>query len=319
MDKYDLKEYVKAVEGELGVDPRTVRLYDELADFAAKDAPATVLSDAFRGGYMMRYGAHLLPFAHGQMLNLETGAREPIVPGQRVWRIKTLHWQIPEQPEYAELLRWREHYLLDKEPQWMPKAYVINTSGVPLPLRERVEPPGGRETELQCVARDVVSLLASILSPLLYTVLDRICPALFERAHRRRELVVLSGTGTEGKSLLFALLRLVALAHVVKAEALAVGGRSLGGNNESWFKAKEAAIVVIEEVDGILNGNAYKDLSGGNGVSISCSKKYGHGIETKFCGLVVLITNSRLNFRPLHAAIADRMLFARMRSKCVLC
>jgi hypothetical protein len=33
---------------------------------------------------MMRYGAHLLPFEHGQMLNLETGAREAIVPGQRV-------------------------------------------------------------------------------------------------------------------------------------------------------------------------------------------------------------------------------------------
>jgi hypothetical protein len=30
----------------------------------------------------------------------------------------------------------------------------------------------------------------------------------------------------------------------------------------------------------MLDGNAYKDLSGGNGVSISCSKKYGHEIET---------------------------------------
>jgi hypothetical protein len=77
MDKYALKEYVKAVEGELGVDPRTARLYDELADFAAKDAPATVSSDAFRGGYMMRYGAHLLPFAHGQMLNLEMSSTQP--------------------------------------------------------------------------------------------------------------------------------------------------------------------------------------------------------------------------------------------------
>jgi hypothetical protein len=42
---------------------------------------------------------------------------------------------------------------------------------------------------------------------------------------------------------------------VVKAEALSVGGRGLTGNNESWFRAKEAAIVVTEEVDGVLDGN----------------------------------------------------------------
>jgi hypothetical protein len=256
MDKYALKEYVKAVEGELGVDPRTARLYDELADFAAKDAPATVQGDAFCGGYMMRYGAHLLPFEHGQMLNIETGAREAIVPGQRVWRNKTLQWQIPEQHEYPELLRWSEHYLLDEAREWIPETYAINTRSVP--LCERFEPPVGRETELQCVARDVVSLLMCILGPLLDTVLDHICPALFERAHRRREFIVLSGTGTEGKSLLFALLRLVAPALVVKAEALAVGGRGLGGNNESWFKAKEAAIIVTEEVDGMLDGGDHR-------------------------------------------------------------
>jgi hypothetical protein len=308
MDKYALKECVKAVDGELGVDPRTARLYDELADFAAKDAPATVPGDAFRGGYMMRYGAHLLPFEHGQILNLETGAREAIVPGQRVWRCKTLQWHIPGQPEYPELLRWSEHYLLDEARQWMPATYAMNTDGVA--LRERFMQPSSAETELQCVARDVVSLLMCILGPLLDTVFDRICPALFERAHRRCEFIVLSGTGTEGKSLLFALLRLVAPALVVKAEALAVGGRGLCGNNESWFKAKDAAIVVTEEVDGILDGN---------GVSISCSKKYGHEIETKFCGLIVLLTNSRLNFRPLDGALVGRMLSRACRpSSCAL-
>ena len=35
-------------------------------------------------------------------------------------------------------------------------------------------------------------------------------------------------------------------------------------------------IAVSEEVDCMLDGNAYKDLRGSNGISISCSKKYGH-------------------------------------------
>ena len=61
-------------------------------------------------------------------------------------------------------------------------------------------------------------------------------------------------------------------------------------------------------VDGVLDGNAYKELSGGNGVTISCSRKYGHEIETKFSGLVVLLTNNRLNFKPLDGALAGRML-----------
>jgi hypothetical protein len=315
MDKYALKEYVKALEGELGVDPRSARLYDELADFALKDAPSTVPGDVFRGGYMMRYGAHLMPFAHGQMLNLERGAHEPILPLQRVWDKQTTNWQIPAQAEYAELLSWGTHYQCDGAREWMPKTYAINARHVP--LRSSFEQPREGETELQCVARDVASLLESILGPVRDTVLDRICPALFERAHSRREFIVLSGTGSEGKSLLFALVRLVSPALVVKAEALCVGGRGLSGNNESWYKAKEAAIVVTEEVDGMLDGNAYKDLSGGNGVSISCSKKYGHEIETTFGGLVVLLTNNRLNFRPLDGALAGRMIVVRMPSKFV--
>jgi hypothetical protein len=205
--------------------------------------------------------------------------------------------------------------MCDEARAWMPATYAINASHVP--LRACFDAPCAGETEMRCTARDVVSLLVSILGPLLETVLDRVCPALFERAHSRREFIVLSGTGSEGKSLLFALLRLVAPALVVKAEALCVGGRGLCGNNESWFRAKEAAIVVTEEVDGVLDGNAYKDLSGGNGVSISCSKKYGHEIETKFCGLVVLLTNSRLTFRPLDGALAGRMIVGRMPSKFV--
>jgi len=314
-DRYALKEYVKALEGELCVDPRSARLYDEIADFATKDAPSTVPGDLFSSGFMMRYGAHLLPFAHGHMLNLCTGAREAISPCQLVWSSCTLHWQIPEPAAYAELLRWSEHYLGDGQRAWMPATYAINASHVP--LRTHFEPPSEGETELQCVARDVVSLLHSILGPLRETLLDRICAAFFERAHSRREFIILSGTGSEGKSLLFALLRLVAPALVVKAEALSVGGRGLTGNNESWFRAKEAAIVVTEEVDGVLDGNVYKDLSGGNGVSISCSKKYGHEIETTFRGLVILLTNSRLDFKPLDGALADRMLVARMPSKFV--
>jgi hypothetical protein len=99
MDKFALKEYVKWVEGELGIDPRTAKLYDEFADFAAKDAPSTVPGDVFRAGYMMRYGSHLMPFAHVQMLNLETGAHEPILPLQRVWDKQTTNWQIPAQAE----------------------------------------------------------------------------------------------------------------------------------------------------------------------------------------------------------------------------
>jgi len=128
---------------------------------------------------------------------------------------------------------------------------------------------------------------------------------------------VLSGTGKEGKSLLFALLRLAAPALVVKAEALTFGGRGLNGNNESWHRAKDAAIVVTEEVDGVLDGNAYKELSGGNGVTISGSRKYGHEIATKFSGLVVLLTNNRLNFKPLDGALAGRMLAMQMPSKFV--
>ncbi|KAJ1630926.1 hypothetical protein T492DRAFT_870775 [Pavlovales sp. CCMP2436] len=103
--------------------------------------------------------------------------------------------------------------------------------------------------------------------------------------------------------------------YISLARRSAVGGRGLSGNNESWERAKGAAIVVTEEVDGILDGNAYKDLSGGNGVSICCSKKYGHEIETKFCGLVVLLTNSRLDFKPFDEALSDRIIAGRMPSK----
>lgn len=315
MDKYALKEYVKAIGGELGICPRTVRLYDELADFASKDAPSTVPGDVFRGCYMMRHCAHLMPFADGKMLNLNTGAHEPILPSQYVWSKQVTNWSIPAEAAYAELLGWSKHYQRDHVGEWMPQTYAINTSHVP--PRSRFEPPRAGETELQCIARDVASLLVSILGPLHDTVLDRICPALFERVHSTREFIVLSGTGSEGKSLLFALLRLVAQALVVKADALCVGGRGLCGNNESWYKAKGAAIVVTEEVGGTLDGNVYKDLSGGNGVSISCSKKYGHEIETKFGGLVVLLTNNRLDFKPLDGALADRMIVARMPSKFV--
>jgi hypothetical protein len=64
----------------------------------------------------------------------------------------------------------------------MPKTYAINTSGVT--LSEGFVPTSGGETELQCVARDVASLLESLFRRVRRdTVLDRIFPALFKRAH----------------------------------------------------------------------------------------------------------------------------------------
>mmetsp|Transcript_17284 Transcript_17284/g.43015 ORF Transcript_17284/g.43015 Transcript_17284/m.43015 type:complete len:685 (-) Transcript_17284:223-2277(-) len=319
-DKYAFKEYANALDGQLGLNPRCVRLYDELADYASKHPGVKVSRADFADGYMMRHPPHLLPFAHGQMLDLDTGAHMVIAHEQRVWDDAVLNWPIPAPGAHAALLHWTGHYLAESAPgkppcAWMPPTYAVNARHVA--LRSRFEPPGAGETELQCIARDVVALLQAIFGPLRDTVLDRVAPAFFERKHNFREFIVLTGAGAEGKSLLFALLRLVAPALVVKAEALVVGKRGLSGNNESWERAARAAIVVTEEADGMLDGNAYKELSGGNGVSISCSRKYAHDIETKFRGLVVLLTNSRLDFKPFDGALADRLLAMRMPSKFV--
>jgi len=125
-DKNGLKEYAKAIEGKLGTDPRSARLYDELADFATKDAPSTVPGTVFASGYMMRYCPHSMPFSHGQMLNLETGSHAAISSEQRIWSSAVLHWEIPAPPLYQEILQWADHYVCDTERTGLDAADLHN-------------------------------------------------------------------------------------------------------------------------------------------------------------------------------------------------
>ena len=83
MDKHALKEHTKTLDGELGGEPRSAHMYDELSDCAAKDVSSTVPISSFRASDMMRHGAHLLPFAGSVMLNLDAGAHKAISPEQR--------------------------------------------------------------------------------------------------------------------------------------------------------------------------------------------------------------------------------------------
>jgi hypothetical protein len=190
---------------------------------------------------------------------------------------------------------------------WMPPTIPINARTV---VTRRAFDSGSR-------IKDMIILFKTIFGPLYNTVLDRVAPAIFEREHGRREFLVLSGKGKEGKSLFASLLKMLFKSLVVPAEALKVGARGLTGNNESWHKAKDAAIAITEEVAGKLDGNAYKELSGGNGVSISCSLKYGHEIESIFRGLIILLTNNDLEFEPFDDALKRRLVAVQMPSKFV--